>query len=62
MLATFVYDKIAVSYLGSNGSKYFPFILYVFYVILFGNLFGLIPGVFSITSNLSFTLYMSSIC
>jgi F-type H+-transporting ATPase subunit a len=62
MLATFVYDKIAVSYLGSNGSKYFPFIPYVFYVILFGNSFGLIPGVFSITSNLSFTLYMSSIC
>lgn len=62
MISTFVYDKIVSSYLGQTGTHYFPFILYTFYIILCGNIFGLIPSVFSITSNLSFTLYMSSVC
>ena len=62
MISSFVYYKIVVSYLGQTGTHYFPFILYTFYVILCGNIFGLIPGVFSITSNLSFTLYMYSVC
>ena len=58
----FVYAKIVVAYLGHSGALYYPFILYTFYVILCGNLFGLIPSLFSITSNLGFTLYISSVC
>jgi ATP synthase subunit 6 len=60
-VASFVYNNIVVDVLGNKGVKYYPFFLYLFNVILFSNLFGLIPNVFAMASNFSMTLFLSSI-
>jgi F-type H+-transporting ATPase subunit a len=40
---------------GSEGRRYFPFILTLFMFILFGNLFGLLPYSFTFTSHIAVT-------
>lgn len=61
-IAIFIFDKVVYTYMGLKGSQYFPFILYTFYVVSTGNLLGLIPNIFSITGQFSFTLFLSSVC
>ncbi|GHT97274.1 ATP synthase subunit a [Alphaproteobacteria bacterium] len=45
---------------GSKGQKYFPFVFSVFFFVLFGNLVGMIPYMFTFTSHIivTFTLAM----
>lgn len=61
-VASFVYNNIVVDVLGNKGTKYYSFFLFLFNVILFSNLFGLVPNVFALASNFSMTLFLSSIC
>ena len=60
-ISNFVYHKMVLSYLGVDGRRYFSFFLFLFYFILFGNLLGLVPSFFPLTSHLSLTLFLSSI-
>ncbi len=60
-ISDFVYSNMVLSYLGLDGRRYFSFFLFLFYFILFGNLLGLVPSFFPLTSNLSVTLFLSSI-
>ncbi|MDR3179889.1 MAG: F0F1 ATP synthase subunit A [Holosporaceae bacterium] len=46
--------------IGSKGQKYFPFVFSIFLFVLFGNLVGMIPYMFTYTSHIivTFTLAM----
>jgi F-type H+-transporting ATPase subunit a len=44
---------------GDAGKKYFPFFFTLFTFVLFGNLFGLIPGGFTFTSHIAVTFGMA---
>lgn len=61
-ISDFVYSNMILPYLGNSGKRYFPFFLYLFFFIFFSNFLGLIPGFFALTSHLSVTLFLSSIC
>ncbi|MDA0729365.1 MAG: F0F1 ATP synthase subunit A [Bacteroidetes bacterium] len=61
-LVIFVRDDIAVPSLGEKkAAKFLPFLLTVFFFILFANLLGLIPfiGGFNITGTVSITMVMA---
>lgn len=51
--------NIVLDTLGIEGIKFLPFIASVFLMILFGNLIGLIPGCFTITSHIIVTFILS---
>lgn len=55
MIADLINDNV-----GKEGMKYFPFVFSVFCFILFGNLLGMIPYMFTFTSHIvvTFTLAM----
>jgi len=55
VVIVFVRDEIAVSNMGPAGLRYLPYLLSTFFLILFMNLFGLIPYGASSTSNISVT-------
>jgi F-type H+-transporting ATPase subunit a len=40
---------------GNEGRQYFPFVFSLFMFILFANLFGLLPGAFTVTSHIVIT-------
>jgi F-type H+-transporting ATPase subunit a len=44
---------------GNEGRKYFPFVFSLFMFILFANLFGLLPGAFTVTSHIIVTAAMA---
>lgn len=44
---------------GPEGVKYFPLIFSIFFLVLLGNLLGMIPGSFTFTSHIIVTLTMS---
>jgi F-type H+-transporting ATPase subunit a len=44
---------------GNEGRAYFPFIFSLFMFILFCNLFGLLPGAFTVTSHIIVTVAMA---
>ena len=48
------------SNIGEKGQRYFPFVFSIFFFILFGNLIGMIPYMFTYTSHIivTFTLAM----
>jgi F-type H+-transporting ATPase subunit a len=46
---------------GSEGRRYFPFIFSLFMFILFGNIMGLLPGAFTITSHIIVTFAMAAV-
>jgi len=50
---------IAVDNIGEAGKKYVPFLVALFFFVLFGNLIGLIPGVFTITSQVFVTAVLA---
>jgi F-type H+-transporting ATPase subunit a len=53
-IVTFVRDDLAMGIIGSDGMRYFPYLLSLFLFILIGNLFELMPGVnFPITSRMA---------
>ena len=54
MTYMFVADTIR-SVAGTAGLKFFPFVFTLFTFILFANIFGLIPGAFTVTSHIIVT-------
>ena len=45
--------------IGSAGIKYFPFVFSIFFIVLFGNLVGLIPYMFTYTSHIIVTFSLA---
>jgi F-type H+-transporting ATPase subunit a len=55
VLIVFVRDDIAIPSIGKGYEKFLPYLLTVFFFILFSNFIGLIPNGTTITSNLAVT-------
>lgn len=56
----FIRDDVAVGIIGPEGTKYFPYLLSIFFFILVGNLFEITPFVnFPITSRMAIPLFLS---
>ncbi len=61
-LCELLYDFVANlirENVGSEGRQYFPLIFSLFMFILFSNLFGLLPGAFTVTSHIIVTFAMA---
>lgn len=60
-ILVFIRDEVAIKNLGQkNYPIYLPFLLSVFFFILFGNLLGLLPGGPNITGNISVTFVLAA--
>ncbi len=46
---------------GEEGFRFFPFVFAIFFFVLFSNFFGLIPGVFTITSQIAVTFALAAL-
>ena len=57
----FIKDEVAIPALGPKYEKYLPYILTIFFFILFNNLVGLIPGAANVTGNIAFTMVLALI-
>jgi len=55
----FVRDEIAKPNIGHRYERYFPFLLTLFFFILFGNLLGLLPGAGNLTGNIAVTMVLA---
>lgn len=55
----FVRDEIVKPNLGHNTDKFLPYLLTLFFFILFGNLLGLLPGAGNLTGNIAVTLTLA---
>ena len=56
VIVVFVRDEIAIGNMGEKwGRRFTPFLLTLFFFILFCNVLGLVPGGFTATSNLNVT-------
>lgn len=51
----FIRDEVALSNIGKGGERYVPFIITLFFFILFTNLLGLLPWGSTATGNISVT-------
>ncbi|MBA2610655.1 MAG: F0F1 ATP synthase subunit A [Bacteroidetes bacterium] len=58
-LIVFVRDDIAKENIGARSDKYVPYLLTVFFLVLFNNFIGLIPISANLTGNIAFTLVLS---
>jgi F-type H+-transporting ATPase subunit a len=58
-IVVFVRDEIAKPNIGHHYEKYLPYILTLFFFILFGNLLGLLPGSANLTGNIAVTLSLA---
>ncbi len=54
-LVLFVRDEIAIANIGHDGAKFAPFVMTLFFLILYSNLLGLLPWGASPTGNLAVT-------
>jgi F-type H+-transporting ATPase subunit a len=54
-LVLFVRNDIAIANIGHDGAKFAPFVMTLFFLILFSNLLGLLPWGGSATGNLAVT-------
>lgn len=54
-LVNFARQSLIQEILGEEGMKWFPFIATLFFFILFCNLLGLVPKMFTVTSNINVT-------
>ena len=57
----FIKDEVAKPALGHKYEKYLPYLLTIFFFILFNNLVGLIPGAANVTGNIAFTMVLALI-
>jgi F-type H+-transporting ATPase subunit a len=57
-LITFIRDDVAKPNLGLRYQKFMPFLLTIFFFILFNNLVGLIPGAANVTGNITVTIVL----
>ncbi len=55
----FVRDEIVKPNIGKKYERYFPYILTLFFFILFGNLLGLVPGAANLTGNIAVTFTLA---
>lgn len=63
-LAEISYEFVAnmiQSAAGEEGFKFFSFVFAIFFFVLFSNFFGLIPGVFTITSQIAVTFALAAL-
>ena len=63
-LIIFIRDEVAKPSIGAKYEKFVPYLLTVFFLILFNNLLGLvpfIPGGANLTGNITFTLVLAAI-
>jgi F-type H+-transporting ATPase subunit a len=58
-LITFVRDDIARTNIGPKGERFTPYLLTVFFLILFNNFIGMIPVGANLTGNIAFTFVLS---
>jgi F-type H+-transporting ATPase subunit a len=54
-MVLFVRDDMAIANIGPEGARYAPYIMALFFFILYGNLMGLIPHAATPTGNLAVT-------
>lgn len=57
----FVRDEIVKPNIGKNYEKFMPYMLTLFFFILFGNLLGLLPGAGNLTGNIAVTMTLAVI-
>lgn len=55
----FVRDEIVKPNIGHNYDKFLPYLLTLFFFILFGNLLGLLPGAANLTGNIAVTFVLA---
>lgn len=55
----FVRDEVVKPNIGHHYEKYFPYLLTLFFFILFGNLLGLLPGAGNLTGNIAVTMVLA---
>lgn len=55
----FVRDEVVKPNIGHHYEKFFPYILTLFFFILFGNLLGLLPGTGNLTGNIAVTMVLA---
>jgi len=55
----FVKDEIVKPNIGPKYDKYLPYLLTLFFFILFGNLLGLLPGSGNLTGNIAVTMTLA---
>ena len=58
-VVVFVRDEIVKPNIGHHYEKYLPYLLTLFFFILFGNLLGLLPGAANMTGNIAVTLTLA---
>lgn len=57
----FVKDEIVKPNIGPRYERYLPYLLTLFFFILFGNILGLLPGASNLTGNIAVTLTLALI-
>jgi F-type H+-transporting ATPase subunit a len=55
----FVRDEIAKPNIGHRYEKFLPYLLTLFFFILFGNILGLLPGAGNLTGNIAITMVLA---
>lgn len=55
----FVRDEVVKPNIGPGYEKYMPYLLTLFFFILFGNILGLLPGAANLTGNIAVTLTLA---
>jgi F-type H+-transporting ATPase subunit a len=55
----FVRDEVVKPNIGHGYEKYMPYLLTLFFFILFGNLLGLLPGAANLTGNIAVTMTLA---
>jgi F-type H+-transporting ATPase subunit a len=58
-IVVFVRDEIVKPNIGHHYEKYLPYLLTLFFFILFGNFLGLLPGAGNMTGNIAVTLTLA---
>ena len=60
-IIVFVRDEIVKPNIGHHYEKFLPYMLTLFFFILFGNLLGLLPGAGNLTGNIAVTLTLAAL-
>lgn len=58
-IIVFVRDEVIKPNIGPNYEKFLPYLLTLFFFILFGNLLGLLPGAANLTGNIAVTMVLA---
>lgn len=58
-IIVFVRDEVVKPNIGHGYEKYMPYLLTLFFFILFGNLLGLLPGAANLTGNIAVTMTLA---